>query len=1090
MDKGQAVLAGFYTRTAGRPVSAVQNVLAAIADLEAKKALTLRIIGAGTTGSGRKFSGKIIGADLVVDEITAHARAAWQLNPKVDTIIEIGGQDSKFTTLKDGTVTSSIMNTVCAAGTGSFIEEQAQKLGCPLTEFSTRTENQRSPIVSDRCTVFMERDINHYLNAGYAVDEVLASVLHAIRENYLTKVAIENKIGKTILFQGATAKNKALVAAFEQRLEKPIHVSRYCHLTGALGTAILLAEQNIAHSSFRGLNLHKKKIPIRSEVCQLCTNHCKITLADIGEERVAYGFFCGRDYDTGKYVSNNLSGFDLLKERKKAFTFEPETGSGIGPTIGIPAALHLLEDLNFWQKFFDLLGIRTVTSEHYPGAIKDGKHIAGAEFCAPLTALHGHVKYLLTGTEGPDGADFIFLPIYFEKKAKEKGLRRQYCYYTQFSAAVIAAAVGRIRNIKNNNNKMLMPLVSYLYSGFHTKVELYRMLKSICKNPVRFLDVASAYESALEYKNSRQSKLKEIYNQSIATTGKDIHVVLLGRPYTVLSRFMNKGIPNIFASLGIKAFFQDMLSYNRQDVKSIQPLLRELHWHYAAEILEAAEVIAKSKNGYPVLITSFKCSPDSFVIDYFKQIMESHAKPYLVLQLDDHDATTGYETRIEAAVRSFKNHHLAVKKTKPPKSAFARRSFKETSLTGKTLILPNWDSLSLRLVVAGLRRVGIDARLLEENPICIQKSLRYNTGQCIPLNIMAQEFIDYVKSHQLDPSKTVLWMISSVLSCNLGLFPHHIKTLLETYGHNMDKVRIYTGSLSFADISLKLPLNIYLAFMMGGLVRKIGCKLRPYEKIKGTTDRVIEEGMAILVEAFSGNRSKEEAVSEVVSLFEGIETSSEGSTFRGHRERPQVAIFGDLYARDNEVINQDLIHFVEEHGGEVITTPYSSFIKMIARPYLRKWFIEGHYLGVLSSKAIYASVTRLEKKYYAYFKRLLNEPVPVFNESAPKILSQYNLRIEHTGESMDNILKIFYIKRHYPDVSLFIQTSPAFCCPSLVTEAMAKEIEKKTGVPVVSITYDGTGGNKNEAIIPYLKFPRKIDNYENNQTVSQQKSAS
>jgi predicted nucleotide-binding protein (sugar kinase/HSP70/actin superfamily) len=306
----------------------------------------------------------------------------------------------------------------------------------------------------------------------------------------------------------------------------------------------------------------------------------------------------------------------------------------------------------------------------------------------------------------------------------------------------------------------------------------------------------------------------------------------------------------------------------------------------------------------------------------------------------------------------------------------------------------------------------------------------------------------------------------------------------------MDKVRIYTGSLSFADISLKLPLNIYLAFMMGGLVRKIGCKLRPYEKIKGTTDRVIEEGMAILVEAFSGNRSKEEAVSEVVSLFEGIETSSEGSTFRGHRERPQVAIFGDLYARDNEVINQDLIHYVEEHGGEVITTPYSSFIKMIAKPYLRKWFIEGHYLGVLSSKAICASVTRLEKKYYAYFRRILNEPEPVFNESAQKILSRCNLRIEHTGESMDNILKVFYIKRHYPDVSLFIQTSPAFCCPSLITEAMAKEIEEKTGVPVVSITYDGTGGNKNEAIIPYLKFPRKIDNYKNSKTTPQQMSFS
>jgi predicted nucleotide-binding protein (sugar kinase/HSP70/actin superfamily) len=236
--------------------------------------------------------------------------------------------------------------------------------------------------------------------------------------------------------------------------------------------------------------------------------------------------------------------------------------------------------------------------------------------------------------------------------------------------------------------------------------------------------------------------------------------------------------------------------------------------------------------------------------------------------------------------------------------------------------------------------------------------------------------------------------------------------------------------------------------------------------------------MEILVEAFSGNLSKEAAVAEVVSRFEAIETIHDGTSFHCDRQRPKVAIFGDLYVRDNEVINQDLIHFIEAQGGEVITTPYSSFVQMIAKPYLRKWFIEGRYLDVLSSKAFCATASRLEKIYYSYFNRIIKEPLQTYNESPQKILSQYNLRIEHTGESMDNILKVFYIKRHYPDVSLFVQTSPAFCCPSLITEAMAKEIENKTGVPVVSITYDGTGGNKNEAIIPYLKFPRKTNRHE------------
>jgi predicted nucleotide-binding protein (sugar kinase/HSP70/actin superfamily) len=278
----------------------------------------------------------------------------------------------------------------------------------------------------------------------------------------------------------------------------------------------------------------------------------------------------------------------------------------------------------------------------------------------------------------------------------------------------------------------------------------------------------------------------------------------------------------------------------------------------------------------------------------------------------------------------------------------------------------------------------------------------------------------------------------------------------------MEKAGVYVGPMSFMDISLRLPINTYFAYMVGGFLRKMGCRIRPYEKEKGTTDRVLKKSVDVLTDAFTGKRSKEDALAEVVSDFEAIEIS--------HVQKPKVAIFGDFYVRDNAVMNQDLIGFIEKHNGEVIVTPYSAYVQMIADAYLKRWFFEGKYMDVLSSKALISTVTRMEKTYHKYFGRILDAPAPEYNESPEKILSQYNLRIEHTGESMENLLKIHYIKKHYPDVSLFVQTSPAFCCPSLITEAMAKEIEKKTGVPIVSITYDGTSGNKNEAIIPYLTY--------------------
>ncbi len=1044
------VLAGFYTSTAGRPVAAVQRLFSSIDDMAEKKKIGLRIKGAATTGSGRKFAGKIIGADIVIDEITAHARAACEMDPGVDTIIEIGGQDSKFTTLKNGRVTFSIMNNVCAAGTGSFIEEQARKLGCPLTDYSSRTEGQRSPIVSDRCTVFMERDMNHYLSEGYAVDEVLASVLHAIRENYLTKVAIEGSIGDTIFFQGATAKNKALVAAFEQRLHKPIVVSKYCHLTGALGAALIFLDQGIGETGFRGIALHKKAINVTSEICELCTNHCKITVADVGGEKVAYGFLCGREYDTKRYVNKNLSGFDLLKERKKVFSLETVQEYSEKITIGIPAALHLYEDLPFWKTFFDALSIKTVTSEVYSEALKEGKHIADAEFCAPMAALHGHVRYLM------DRSDFVFLPYYLEKKATTKGVRRQYCYYTQFSPSLIS-----VSGEGKAGERFLTPLVHSLHGTFHTKIELHSMLKSITGSRVGFLDVSRAYDKACEYRDSCLVEWKEIYEKE-SRERKKMCVVLLGRPYTTLSRTMNKGIPDIFASLGIRVFFQDMLTCSRAGTEPIRGLLNEIHWHYASEILRAAQEVARSEGVYPVLVTSFRCSPDSFAIDYFKKIMEAHEKPYLILQLDEHESSVGYETRIEAAIRSFENHYSIRTEKKAPVYTPSLFPVKEKDLFGKTLVIPNWDDITLKFMVANLQREGIDARLMEESETSIQKSLRHNTGQCIPINIIAQQFVDYVKTHHLDPAKTLLWMTSSQIACNIGLFPHHLKRLFHSYGKGMEKAGVYVGAMSFIDISIRLPINTYFAYMFGGFIRKIGCRIRPYEKKEGTTDRVLKKSIDILTDAFLGKRSKEEALAEVISYFETVETSQE--------QKPKVAIFGDLYVRDNDVMNQNLIRFIEQHNGEVIVIPYSSYVQMIAKAYLKKWFFEGRYLEVLSSKALMTTVTRLEKGYLKYFGKILENPAPDYDESPENILSQYNLRIEHTGESMDNLLKIFYIKKHYPDVALFVQTSPAFCCPSLVTEAMAKEIEKKTGVPIVSITYDGTSTNKNEAVIPYLTY--------------------
>ena len=1050
-----AVAAGVYTRTAGQPIAAVQSLLAAIADIGNRRAGLLRIIGAAVTGAGRKLAGAVVGADLVLDEITAHARAACALTPDVDTIIEIGGQDSKFTTLKDGRVNFCVMNTVCAAGTGSFIEEQARKLGCRLEDYALRALNAPSPMASNRCTVFMERDINHLLFDGYSRDEILATVLHSIAENYLAKVAVEKQIGRVICFQGATARNTALVAAFEQRLGKPIQVSEFCHLTGAIGAALVLSDAGVPATDFRGLDLYRKTIPTQVEVCSLCANHCKITVADIEGESVASGFLCGRDYKAPSRVDRNRSGFSLLKERRQSF-FASEAPTGLdGPRLGLPSTLHMADDLEFWKVFFGALSIRVVTTEQ----LLPGTGVAAAEFCAPMSALHADVHSLLSRS------DYVFMPYYLEHRTGDKSIRRQYCYYTQYAPSLAASACGVA---PTDTGRVLTPLVRSLYGSLHTQLELYRMLQSIGVTRVGLGDVYRAYHRACEFKAAALARLQRRYREETASTS-GIHVVLLGRPYTILSRHMNKGIPDIFGALGVKAFFQDMLPEDRSPADAIKALLREVHWHYAATILRTAETVAMRAGAYPVLVTAFRCSPDSFVAEFFKSIMDAHRKPYLILQLDEHGSSVGYETRIEAAVRSFQNHHSVSRK--PPRPVYSPDLlFRAASTTeDKTLFFPAWDPLSFRLVAANLRREGIDARLLHDSPDTIRRSLRHNSGQCIPLNIVAQNFIEHIETHELDPARCLLWMIPSSLACNLRMYPHFAHNLLAARGKGFEKAGIYLGSLSFVELSMRLPVATYLAFMLGGLIREIGCKLRPRETEAGAVDAAIEKAVQLLESAFSGDGDREDAVREAAAVIAAVPTRVGD---RGKRPRPKVAVFGDLYSRDNDTLNQGLIHFIEAHGGEVVTLPYSSYVKMVAWPYMRKWFLEGEYLDALTTGATMAAVTLMERRYRNPLERLINEPEPVFNDPPEQILRRFGLRLEHTGESMDNLLKVHYTQKYHPDVSLFVQASPAFCCPALITEAMALRIEQVTGVPVVSITYDGIGGNKNDVIVPYLKYPR------------------
>ena len=284
-----------YIRTQGQPIKAIQQGIAMVKEDLPKN---IEIRGAGTTGSARYLAGVMIGADVIRNEITAHAVAALRFNPNVNTIIEIGGQDSKIIILRDGLVVDFAMNTVCAAGTGSFLDRQAERLGIPIEEFGALALKAKTPVrIAGRCTVFAESDMIHKQQMGFSVEDIVAGLCEALVRNYLSNVAKGKKILPPIVFQGGVAANIGIKYAFQRALGCEVLVPPYHHVMGAIGAGLLAMEEmrDGKRSRFRGFEVAEMNFETSSFECKGCSNRCEIVeIKSDGRLLARWGDRCGK----------------------------------------------------------------------------------------------------------------------------------------------------------------------------------------------------------------------------------------------------------------------------------------------------------------------------------------------------------------------------------------------------------------------------------------------------------------------------------------------------------------------------------------------------------------------------------------------------------------------------------------------------------------------------------------------------------------------------------------------------------------------------------------------------------------------------
>ncbi|NOY59340.1 MAG: hypothetical protein GXO75_10505, partial [Calditrichaeota bacterium] len=320
LDTSGRVLDEIYTRTDGRPIKVVQREFDGWRQKWGQK---LNILGVGTTGSGRELIGELVGADAIHDEITAHKTGASYIaktlhNEKVDTIFEIGGQDSKFISIEDGIVVDFAMNEACAAGTGSFLEEQAAKLGISIKDdFARLALSSKTPVqMGERCTVFMEKDVTAYMQQGVAKENITAGLALAVVQNYLNRVVRGRRIGDVIYFQGGTAYNKSVAAAFATVLHKKIIVPPHNGVMGAIGAALLAKEkvENLRITTrFRGFDLSAVHFKVRHFTCKACSNLCDMQQVTVEGEKTYWGDKCSERFRKKRKVQRKAIIPDLVE---------------------------------------------------------------------------------------------------------------------------------------------------------------------------------------------------------------------------------------------------------------------------------------------------------------------------------------------------------------------------------------------------------------------------------------------------------------------------------------------------------------------------------------------------------------------------------------------------------------------------------------------------------------------------------------------------------------------------------------------------------------------------------------------------------
>jgi len=1017
LDHAAGILSSVYLPTRGNPVDVLREGLAI---LKGRFRGGLEVLGCAVTGSGRHLGARLLGADLVKNEITCQMLGAQAYARDVDSILEIGGQDSKFIRVKEGGIADFVMNKVCAAGTGSFLEEQARELGVDIyREFAPKAFASRAPSdPGSRCTVFMETEVVNAVRQGVPTADTCAGLAYAIVENYLAKVVGGRPLGRTIVFQGGVASNDAVVAAFEQAIGRPVRVHPYNRISGAIGAAIAARDAMRGRpgiSAFKGLDPGARPT-VRSFECTRCANSCQVSAIESAAGRVFFGDACERYTSRGDEAAHTCRLPNLADEhlaRCEAYFGAPTDGR---LTVGIPRASTLMAYLPFWSTFFRELGARPVLSKISSAeTLALGLRNLPVPVCLPIKLTAGHAHALVE-----EGADTVFVPSVVILPGDDPS-RSYACPY----AMAVPFMIGG-----KHQERFVAPVISFRSEEeFVEGFAAWRGRFAASRHGIR-----AAYRAALAaqvgYEASFRERVTELLNE-----GGFRHVfVVLGKPYNVFDAFTNLRLFERLRRMGVLTIPLGYLSHDADTVS-------DLPWRFSADIHRAAMWTARDGGMVPVIISNFGCGPDAFT---FRRIEESlRDTPHLVLEFDEHRGEAGLITRLEAfldRIEAARGRGVRIATSAKPRLSsghiptapsdvripyFADHAYAFSGL---------WRFKGHRAEVLPLP--GAHIRMLGE---------KFTLGkECHPYAMIAG---DLVNLHRETPNEDLIYYFpSTAIPCLLHQYGAAMQRLLQELGIGNITISSPVGQELFEAFGLEAIERFYMGLLTIEILAKALCEVRPYETTPGTADAVHRVNLR-RVEAAIAEGNILEALDESLQALMRVPIEKNG-------RRPVVGIAGDVYTKVNPAANNDLYRWLEERGLEVWPSPFQidlldfgisrQFFESASKLRFPDLLIDGsvalrRLIDVWKINRVAARrIARLEEPGYLEMKKLAAPYMP--NEAHELLFLNTVKIVDFARRGADGVIN-------------------AICFNCMVGNASAAVIEKIRGdyrdIPIVTAVYSG-----------------------------------